>query len=170
MGNELDDILLLAGVRNSNEGGEPSEDPEDYFKAGLFLLKRERYQQALGAFRQALSLKKDDARYMSYFGLCLAKATGRVREGATLCETAARKEFFRPEMFLNLGMVYVLGNEKKKAHMVFRKGLSIDRDNADIKAELMKMGVRKSPVFPFLDRQSPVNKLAGKVLSRLHLR
>ena len=32
------------------------------------------------------------------------------------------------------------------------------------------MGIRNPPVFPFLERKHPINKLAGKVLYRLRLR
>jgi hypothetical protein len=32
------------------------------------------------------------------------------------------------------------------------------------------MGVRKPPVFPFLDRKNPLNKIVGKALYSLRLR
>ena len=69
--------------------GEPRErDAEEYFKAGLFLLKRNKTKEALSAFRQALASREHDPRFMSYTGLCLALAEGRTKEGITLCEKA----------------------------------------------------------------------------------
>ena len=151
------------------EGG-GVKDPEELFKAGLFLLKRGRVESALSAFKGALALKENEPRYMSYLGLCLAMTQGRAREGVALCEMAAKKEFYRSEMFLNLGRAYLYAGNRRKSHSAFRRGLSLDRENSDIKGELDRMGVRRPPVFPFLDRKSAVNKLAGKLLNKLRLR
>ena len=150
--------------------GENSEDPEELFNAGLYLLKRGRVEGASAAFRRAFILKNTEPRYMSYYGLTLAMTTGRAREGVTLCEKAAKDDFFRAEMFLNLGRAYMYAGNRKKSHAAFRKGMTLDRDNKEIREELGNMGVRKSPVFPFLDRKSAINKFAGKLLYRLRLR
>jgi Tfp pilus assembly protein PilF len=79
-----------------------------------------------------------------------------------LCEKAVSMEFYRSELFLNLGRVYIVMGNKKKAHMAFRKGMALDRDNRSLRMELERMGYRKPPVFPFLDRQHPINKVAGR--------
>jgi tetratricopeptide (TPR) repeat protein len=150
------------------EGAE--EDPDEFFKAGVFLLRRDKVKEALTAFKRALLAKESEPRYMSFTGLCLALAQGKVREGLVLCEKAVEREFYRSELFLNLGRVYLLAGNRRKAHMAFRKGMALDRENRDIRAQLERMGVRKAPVFPFLDRRHPINKFAGKVLYRLRLR
>jgi len=151
-------------------GGEGREDPEEVFQAGLFLFKRGRLDEAFSAFRRAFEAKNNEPRYMSYYGLCLAKSGSRIKEGVVLCEKAVQREFFRPELFLNLGMAYQLAGNRRKCHTAFRKGLALERDNRDIKEELDRMGVRKPPVFPFLDRKNVLNKLAGKVMYRLRIR
>src|SRR5512135_806078 len=157
--------------QNEDLRSEPRErDAEEYFKAGLFLLKRNKAKEALSAFKQALISKDSDPRYMSYTGLCMALAEGRTKEAVELCERAVEKEFYRPELFLNLGRVYLQAGNRKKAHVAFRKGLSLDRENRGIRQELERMGVRKPPVFPFLDRRHPINKMAGKVLHKMRLR
>lgn len=148
----------------------PDEDPEEYYKAGVFLLRRSRNREALLAFKQALELRPTDPRYMSYFGLALALSENRVRESLKICENSVEKEFFRSELYLNLGRVYIMAGNRRKAHTAFRKGLALDRENFELKKELERMGVRKGPVLPFLDRRHPLNKLAGKVLHRLRLR
>jgi tetratricopeptide (TPR) repeat protein len=145
-------------------------DPEEFFKAGMFLLKRDRVKEAHAAFKQALFLQERDPRYMSYTGLTLAMAMGKTKEAVLLCEKAVQKEFFRAELFLNLGKVYLLAGNRKKAHIAFRKGMTLDRDNRTLRGELEKMGIRKPPVFKFLDRRHPVNKLTGKMLHRMRLR
>ncbi len=154
------------------EGYHPTgdrEDPEELFKAGLYLLKRDKLKEALAAFKKALFLRDKDPRYMSYAGLALA-LTGRTKEAVLLCERAVQKEFFRQELFLNLGRVYLVSGNRRKAHTAFRKGMALDRENRLLRGELEKMGIRKPPVFRFLDRNHPVNKWSGKMLHRLRLR
>ena len=164
------DDLLKGGNDASPEYTEGGQDPDEFFSVGLFLLKRDRVKEAMTAFRQALDMRKTEPRYMSYYGYCLAKVEGRTREGATLCEKAVQKEFFRVELFINLARVYIMAGNRKKAHVELRKGLTLDKENKEILAELDRMGTRKPPVFPFLERKNPINKLAGKFLHRLRLR
>ncbi len=148
----------------------PEDAPEEFFKAGLFLLKRNKLAEALAAFKKALYLRSEEPRYMSYTGLSLALAHGKTKEAILLCERAVQKEFFRQELFLNLGRVYLISGNRRKAHVAFRKGMALDRENRMLRGELEKMGVRRPPVFQFLDRRHPINKVAGKVLHRLRLR
>jgi len=145
-------------------------DPEEFFKAGMFLLKSQRLNEAHNAFRRAFELKGTDPRYMSYYGFTLSRANNRNKEGLLLCEKAAEKEFYRAELFYNLSQVYLAVGNRKKAYETLRKGLTIDKGNKDLVRELEKMGIRKPPVFPFLDRSNTINKLAGKMLYRLRIR
>jgi len=149
---------------------QPAMAAEDYFRAGMLFLKREKYREALAAFRQALSLQELEPRYLSYAGFCLAHVEKRSKEAIELCEKAVRIEFYRPELFLNMGRVYLLSGNKRKAHQTFWKGFALDRDNKELRAELEKMGTRKPPVFPFLDRKHPLNRIIGKALYKLRLR
>ena len=148
---------------------EGAEDPEELFKAGLYLLKRDRLQEALAAFKKALYIRDREPRYMSYAGLALA-LNGKTKEAVLLCEKALQKESFRQEFFLNMGRVYLIYGNRRKALMTFRKGMALDRENRQIRGELERMGIRKPPVFRFLDRNHPVNKWSGKMLHRLRLR
>ena len=154
-------------------GGDPEQQgmaAEDYFRAGMLFLKREKYREALSAFKRALELQELDPRYLSYTGFCLAHVEKRGRDAVDLCEKAVRIEFYRPELFLNLGRVYLMAGNKRKAHQTFWKGFALDRDNKELRAELEKMGTRKPPVFPFLDRKHPLNRIIGKALYKLRLR
>lgn len=166
----MDDWFQDRPAMSDTERDLPVEDPEEYFKAGLFLLKRNKQKEALHAFRRAFELNNTDPRYMSYYGLCLANVSGRLKEGLALCEKAAAKEFYRAELFLNIAHVYIKIGNRRKAHDALRKGMTLDRENKDIKRELDKMGVRRPPVLPFLDRASKINVMAGKILYKLRLR
>jgi len=153
--------------RSKGAYGSVNSDAEEFYKAGLFLLKNETAREALVAFRRAHLMKETDPRYMSYYGLCLALGEKRIQEAVALCESAVKRDFVHADLFLNLGRVYLLAGSRWKAHRAFQKGLSLDTDNRDIHRELDRMGSRRPPVLPFLERSHPINKLAGKLLYKL---
>jgi Flp pilus assembly protein TadD len=146
------------------------QGPEEYFKAGLVLLKRGNDREAAKAFRRAHEMAPSEPRYLSYFGLCLARVERRTKEAVRLCEKAAREDFYRSDIFLNLGRVYLLAGNRKKAYGAFRQGHRVDRTDRELRAELEKMGMRRPPVLGFLRRENPVNRIAGKVRDKLTLR
>ena len=126
-------------------------DAEELFKAGLFLLKRDKTRDALTAFRAAYLQKENEPRYMSYTGVCLALAEGKTRDGVKLCEAAVGKEFYRAELFLNLGRVYLLAGNRKKAHQAFRKGMALDKESRDLRSELERAAWRAGFRFAAVD-------------------
>lgn len=146
------------------------QNPKKYFKAGIILLKQNKTGEAFLAFKQALKIKPEEPMFLSYFGLCLAMIDKSAVDAVVLCEKAAKEGFFHPELFINLGKVYLIKHDRKKAFMAFKKGLSVDGKNSDLQNELKKMGIRKQPIFPSLGRNNAINCLAGKVLSKLGIR
>jgi Flp pilus assembly protein TadD len=134
------------------------------------LTRRDDYRKALTLFEQALRLRPSEPRFQSYVGLCLAVTGKKVRAAVELCERAARAEFFRADHFCNLGAVYEVAGDRRKAYDAYQHGLELDRNHAGIKGALRKMGRRRQPVFPFLPRTSAMNRMAGMVLCRLGLR
>lgn len=147
-----------------------SSGPERLFRTGLYNLKTKRFKEAKSFFKQALQFQPDEPLYMSYLGLCIAMQDRAATEAAILCECAIEKEFYRPELYCNLGKVYMLLGNRRKAHNAFKKGLALDSDDHEIKRELEKMGVRKQPMFPFLKRTHLLNRYSGRLLSILQLR
>ena len=144
-----------------------AQDPEDMFKSGVILLKRNMLNEATAAFQRALKMRPKEARYLSYYGLCLAAAGNRPKEGLRMCEKAADEVFYRPELFLNLGKACLLTGSHEKAQDAFRKGLSLDRGNREIVDQLENLGIRKPPIFPFLGRKNTLNKWVGLVRHKL---
>ena len=144
--------------------------PSELFDQGLRHLRDNRPKDAMLAFRHALQLKPGVPRVMSYYGLCWAMCMKKSEESVLLCRTAVEKDFINPELFCNLGRVYLLRNDRGKAYMAFQKGLSMDKRNKSILNELKKMGTRKSPVIPFLNRNNIINFLLGKTLGKCRMR
>jgi hypothetical protein len=146
---------------------------EKSFNKGLRLLRRGGDgRECMALFEAALTLDRragngaGQARYRSYYGLCLALRDGKVRDGLLLCRSAAKEEFFNPEMWLNLGRVELAARNRRHAHKSFRRGLRLAPENQDLRKELNRMGLRRRPAFPFLDRSNPLNVWVGKISSR----
>src|SRR5262245_14620644 len=96
-------------------------DAESLFRAGLHLLtKEERVTDALVALERAYQSKPGDARYASYYGLTLALASKRLKEAEALCAQAVDTDFYRPDLYYNLGRVRLMRNDRKGAYLAFR--------------------------------------------------
>ncbi len=153
-----------------SNGENTGQDPEKYFWAGVLLFNQNKPGEAILAFKQALKKNPNEARYVSYYGLCLAMVDKRAQEAVALCEQAVEKDFCRAELYNNLGKVYLLKHKRKKALKTFRQGLAIDSENSELKHELKKMGLRKQPLLPSLGRKNVINILAGRMFSKMGLR
>ena len=145
----------------------PSKDPEKLFDLGLLMLKSNEVWKALLVFKKAYELKPDEARFLSYYGLCIAKVEKNATKAIPLCEKAVEKNIFHPDLFCNLGKVYLQKGNRKKAYNAFIKGLSMDKRNKELINEIKKMGIRKRLLFTFLPRNNIINHLAGLLCQRL---
>ena len=143
------------------------KDPEKLFEFGLLMLKMNEVWKALLAFKQAYEIKPYEARFLSYYGLCIAKVEKNATKAIPLCEKAIKKDFFHADLFCNLGKVYLQKGDRKKANKSFIKGLSIDKRNKELINELKEMGIRKRPLFTFLPRENIINHLGGFLYNRL---
>jgi Flp pilus assembly protein TadD len=145
-------------------------DPRELLKAGLFLLQRSQPREAMRALEEASRLDPESPLIQSYLGLAMATARTGTKEAVQLCEQAVRGDAFQPELYLNLGRVYMIVGDKRRARLAFLEGLKLDREDPDLLRSLQVIGMRKLPPLPFLHRDSPVNKYLGIALRRLRLR
>ena len=142
---------------------------EARFQRGLLALRAGRSLEALALFEAALELERrlgartPQARYLSYYGLCLARDGSQTREGTELCRQAIALEFFNADLFWNYGSVLLFSDRRKEAFAAFVGGLSIQKNHQDILRELGRMGWRKRPVLAFLPRANPINVALGKM-------
>jgi tetratricopeptide (TPR) repeat protein len=144
------------------------KDAQEFFRAGIVLLQRGEEREALKAFRRAARLKPEEARYLSYYGMCLARAGRDAKEGLRLCEAAVAMEFYLPETHLNHARVLRLAGRLDQAQEALREGLVLDQGNREILRELDELGIRQRPLFPFLDRKNPLNRWAGRARRKFH--
>ena len=106
---------------------------------------------------------------MGWLGYCLAKEKRDFSRALVLCTTAVETKPDDPDLYLALGRVYLLAGRRYQALMTLRKGLKMGRHEAIVR-ELTDMGLRKQPVFHFLERGNPLNVFAGRVMTRLGIR
>jgi tetratricopeptide (TPR) repeat protein len=141
---------------------------ENAFRKGLGALAESRPEAASHYFRKALDLERErstsrlDMRYLSYYGLSLARAGLSGQIALQACKTAVFKQNNDPLLFLNLGRVYILTGKLTRALEAFEKGLRLAPDHKMLKDELAKIDRRLKPAIPFLDRSHPVNRWIGR--------
>jgi tetratricopeptide (TPR) repeat protein len=143
---------------------------ETRFQRGLAALGDGRGLEAMALFEAALELDRrlgartPQARYLSYYGLSLARDGNHLREGADFCRQAIDLEFFNADLFWNYGRVLLLADRRKEAFAIFVKGLAVQKNHQEILKELRRMGWRRRPVLAFLARGNPLNIILGKLL------
>ena len=124
----------------------------------------------------SLSEFPEDPFLNSYYGYLMATVEGKHQEGVKICQDALLRlkkyehfgfEFLYPLFYLNLGRVYLSAGLKRNAVENFRRGLSFDPENQEILSELKGMGIRKGPAISILQRNNPLNKYLGLLLTRL---
>lgn len=110
----------------------PILSAENNFKKGLQALIDNDYVVAANFFRRAMDIehqrhvREPDMRYVSYYGLCLAKAHCQYKRAIASCERAVARRPRDPKMFLNLGRVYMAARRPRSALQAFHRGLEVD--------------------------------------------
>lgn len=140
---------------------------EEHFQRGRERLQARDAEAAFEHFRAAYSLQRDNPRYRSFYGLCVALVERRFNKGLELCGAAVKEEFFNPDLYLNLARVHLSFGFKAEGLRYLRRALMIDPANADAQAELRRLGLRKRPVLGFLPRRHLLNRWLGR--ARKHL-
>jgi predicted Zn-dependent protease len=132
------------------------------FAQGIELLKRNRLCESANAFRMAFKTDPENPRYLSYYGLIVALAEDNLQDGINFCRAAIHRASFEPDFFVNLSKVYSKAGQRKKALEALVEGLNFDKNEARIKNEMKRMGVRRRPTLRFLPRNHFLNKTLGK--------
>ena len=135
---------------------------EEHYRRGKELLKKGKERDAFDHFRTSHNLDPANPRYRSHYGLGLALVERRFDRALELCRSAAKEEFFNPDLYHNLAKVHLAFGFKAEAIRYLRRGLMIDPGSAAMVDDLRRLGVRQSPVLGFLPRRHPMNRLLGR--------
>ncbi len=164
-------------VQKINTKQPPPADKVEYFRKIKLQINKDNLKEALKKTEEALTHYPDEPLLLSYHGLLLSKVEANHEEGIVYCKNAIKEalkgtsktelELFLPTLYLNLGRVYLYSGRRKEAIEAFHRGLNIAPNNMELFDELYRLGIRRSPVIPFLSRSHPINKYLGLWLSKL---
>jgi tetratricopeptide (TPR) repeat protein len=134
---------------------------DEHFRRGRAALDSQDHSVALEHFCAAQRVDPSCARYRSYYGLCLGIAKRRFDQALELCRSAAKEEFYNPELYRNLAQVHLVFGFKAEGIRYLRRGLMIDPANEQILHDLKELGERRRPSFGFLPRRHLINRWIG---------
>jgi tetratricopeptide (TPR) repeat protein len=146
-----------------------SQAAEESFRQGLTAFENGRGREATAFFEAALRLERafgagtPQARYLSLYGLCLGTVLQRKHEGVRYCREAVRMEEYNADLQCNLGRVLLSAGLRKEAYNAFANGIRMDPCHGGIIRELKQMGIRQTPVLPFLARENRLNVILGRM-------
>ena len=135
----------------------------ELFDRGCALYEGGDPEAALPLLRRAHEVDENNARVRSWYGLCAGLVDRQFEEAVALCQSAAKQEFFNPDLYLNLARLYLGFGFKAEGVRYLRRGLMIDPGNVAITSAMRELGDRGAPVLGFLPRRHPVNRWLGAV-------
>jgi tetratricopeptide (TPR) repeat protein len=136
---------------------------EEHFRRGQAALEAEQVADALENFRAAQRLDPGNARFRSYCGLAVGLSERRFDKALELCRSAAKEEFFNPDLYYNLARVHLAFGFKSEAIRYLRRALMIQPDHERTLSELSRLGLRRRPVLAFLRRSNLLNRWVGRL-------
>lgn len=102
------------------------------------------------------------AQGLSYFGLCVALVRKEYKHAIDLCRRAIDLEFYNADHYANLGRIYLVMGNRKKALETVESGLRLNMNHERLRAVRRMIGIRSKPALPFLDRANPINVSLGQ--------
>lgn len=144
---------------------------EEYISAVETIMRNRKPKESFALLTKALEQYPNNPFIFSYQGYLDAVVNRNFSKGIKTCREAFTilkeqvpfgEEFFHPVLYLNLGKAYLSAGKKKEAYTAFQKGLEIDPDHRELLRETRKLGERKKPPVPFLERSNMFNKLLGR--------
>ncbi|HKQ59823.1 MAG TPA: hypothetical protein VJS92_00985 [Candidatus Polarisedimenticolaceae bacterium] len=109
---------------------------------------------------------KPQARYLSYYGLCLGLLRTNLHEAVQFCREAVAFEGYDADLRGNLGRVLLVAGRRREAYTTLTSVLAMQPGHRLARRELDRMGARRRPVLPFLTRGNPLNVFLGRLFTR----
>ena len=147
----------------------PILSAENQFKKGLTALVDHNYKDATVFFKRAIDVdlarnrRTPDLRYLSYYGLSLARAGMSTAEAISICRQAVSRHKNHPVLWLNLGRVYLMAGKRASALKALDRGAQLAPGNRVLAHELAQLERRSNPVLGMLPRSHPMNIALGKL-------
>jgi tetratricopeptide (TPR) repeat protein len=149
---------------------------EQSFRKGLAALADSRPEHAADHFLAAMEAEQShgarqpDTRYLSYYGLSLARAFEAGPDAVRVCEAALADDPTSSNALLNLGRVYLLMGRIEDALACLDRGARFAPTHGALARELGRVDRRARSLCPWLDRSHPLNRLGGRLRAVLGVR
>jgi len=106
-----------------------------------------------------------NVRALSHYGYCLAIAFNRYPDGIKICRNTLTMDHRDPELYWNLGQLYLASGNRDLALKVLYKGLKfeqVSKNPSRILNFIQNNVIRRTPFFSFLPRTHFLNIHIGK--------
>jgi Flp pilus assembly protein TadD len=133
------------------------------FKQGVSLLRKGQSSQAFEYLRRAAELEQQNPYYLSFLGVCLARAQGQWKAAVELCKTAINMKRKEAQLYMNLADVYVSAGRRDRAFEALDTALIYCKADARIIRARGRLHKRRPPVLPFLERGNLLNRSLGQL-------
>jgi tetratricopeptide (TPR) repeat protein len=133
------------------------------FKAGRFRLAYELLSEYCD--RQIAEEVPIPGNVLADYAVAMARL-GENKEAAAVCFRAITADRRNVDAYAALARIYMLTGSRRKAIEAMERGFTIAPRHPSLRAVQDEIGVRRSPVIPFLDRDHRVNVLLGKIFER----
>jgi len=105
-------------------------DAEEQFRRGVEEFKKGNFWGATDAFKWAIKLNEENAKYWSHLSLAYSRMEKRLKDAEEALLQAIKIEPFNADHYANLGLIYFKAGMKKRAYSQFEKALKLDPGNA----------------------------------------
>jgi hypothetical protein len=150
-----------------NEKSMAEGSAEAAFEQGVLAFRSGDASGAHAAFERAHRREPRDPRFMSWYGLTLVLVERNSNLGVLLCDQALRSAGADPDLLLNQARVHLALNQRERTVKAVQRGLELWPDHPGLLLAREALGWRRRPVLPFLNRNSPLNRLLGRLRHRL---
>ena len=140
---------------------------EKEFELGMQYFRDGYVGKALEQIKAAAEAAPQNAIYMSYLGLLVAAAQKDFDNAEKICHMALKLDRGEPQCYLNIAEVYTRGRRPKEAMEALREGLRRTKRDARIEDAIARLSGRRTPVFPFWEREHPVNMALGRIRHKI---
>jgi len=144
----------------------------DKVREAIDWTRQKGYEKAIEVFENYLPVlsskgdlqdKRVAASCFSYYGLCLAMVRHKYAEALKYCNISIKANFMEPDHRINLALIYLERDQKKKAVENLEAGLRLQPSNKRIHRIFGELGRRRRLTFGFLNRRNPLNVAFGRM-------
>jgi tetratricopeptide (TPR) repeat protein len=151
----------------------PLERAELFFRKGFARLQDGEVREAARHFLTAMQLEREhgvrraEMRYLSFYGLSLALASGPSHAALRACEVAVDRDPENPDLRLNLARVHLLAGRHVRALRAALGGLAVDPAHPELRALVSATERRRRPAIALFHRDHAVNRVLGRLRASL---